>query len=745
MGKDATLVRYDAGTFGAGAGFGFCFPPILIGPVPVQICIGGSFRVEGRFAVGYDTSGLRKVLEGGTGTHLLDGIFLDDYNAQGVEVPEVKFTGTVFAEGAVSVYIFKVGIRGEIIFTTALDLHEDDPQDGKLRIEEIISRLSNPLCLFDVTGKIEAALSAFVEIDLFLTSIEFSIEIVRITLLEFNLDVCDPEPPNLADVRDGPAPGATDELVLNMGPRAHLRNVAEDDPDETFTVRQMESFTSGPNNGKTRFSITAYGIQEDEFLLTTQVNNGEARLFAEGSGGDDTISLLAGSTGGTQSQPNQQNPPVPFRLDAVIRGGADQDEITTGDGDDDVEGGSGDDRLITGLRVDRIRGDGGNDNIDAGEGNDTNVQGGADQDTINGGKGGDTLQGNGGDDVVSAGPDNAAAVDELRGGDGSDTLTADLGNDKLYGDEVLNFDCSSDGADTGTLDSGPGGDNSDTLVAGDGNDQMHGGAEEDQLDGGNGNDTLCGGGGRDEIAGGADKDTAEGGGGDDNIVGGTDDGTGDVLNGDAGRDYMLGDEGTLTRDHNTNVVTVALTGTFAGNDAMNGGDGDDFMWGQGGLDAMNGDANDDEMRGGAAVDTMNGNDGDDEMYGEDGADVMHGNAQNDLMRGGPGNDSMDGDANVDEMYGDGEADVMRGGGNDDLMRGGGGDDEMEGNGNTAGSSAQPLDNADPYNAANFDLHLVPSGTNGWAASGGTDGDVIYGDADQDDIVGGSQGASPGSD
>jgi len=747
MGKDATLVRYDAGTFGAGAGFGFCFPPILIGPVPVQICIGGSFRVEGRFAMGYDTSGLRKVLEGGSGTHLLDGIFLDDYNAQGQEVPEVKFIGTVYAEGAVSVYIFKVGIRGEIIFTTALDLHEDDPQDGKLRIEEIISRLANPLCLFDVTGKIEAALSAFVEIDLFITSVEFSIEIVRITLLEFDLDVCSPEPPNLADVVDGPGPGDKDELVLNVGPRAHLRNVAEGEPAELYTVRQMESFTEGPNEGLTRFSITAYGIQEDEFLSTAQVNNGEARLFADSAAGDDTISLLPGAVGGTQSAPNQQNPPVPFRLNAVIRAGADLDEITTGDGNDDVEGGSGDDRLITGIRADRIRGDEGNDNIDAGDDNDTDVEGGADNDTINGGKGGDTLKGNGGNDVVSAGPDNGIHVDVLHGNDGSDTLTGDLGDDDLYGDEVLSFDCSSDGVDSGSLDSGPGGDNSDTLIGGDGDDEMHGGAEEDSLDGGNGNDTMCGGGDDDEMAGGAQKDTMEGGGGDDNMVGGTDNSPaasgGDSMNGDAGRDYMLGDEGTLTRDGSS--VAVSPTGSFAGNDTMNGGDGDDFMWGQGGLDAMNGDANDDEMRGGAEVDTMNGNGGDDEMYGELGADLMHGNADNDLMRGGPQNDTMDGDEDTDEMYGDGEPDIMRGGAADDLMRGGGGDDEMEGNANSAGSSALPLDNADPYNAANFDLHLVPSGTNGWAPSGGTDGDLMYGDADQDDIVGGSQGGSPPAD
>ena len=34
---------------------------------------------------------------------------------------------------------------------------------------------------------------------------------------------------------------------------------------------------------------------------------------------------------------------------------------------------------------------------------------------------------------------------------------------------------------------------------------------------------------------------------------------------------------------------------------MNGGAGDDFMWGQGGVDTMNGNANDDEMRGGPAT------------------------------------------------------------------------------------------------------------------------------------------------
>ena len=163
MGKDATLVRYDAGTFGAGAGFGFCFPPILIGPVPVQICIGGSFRVEGRFAIGYDTSGLRKVLEGGTGTHLLDGIFIDDYNANGAEVPEVKFIGTVYAEGASASTSSRSASEARSYSRPTSTCTRTTRRTASCESRRSSRRLKNPLCLFDVSGKIEAALSAFVE------------------------------------------------------------------------------------------------------------------------------------------------------------------------------------------------------------------------------------------------------------------------------------------------------------------------------------------------------------------------------------------------------------------------------------------------------------------------------------------------------------------------------------------------------------------------------------------------------
>ncbi len=59
--------------------------------------------------------------------------------------------------------------------------------DGKLRLDEVASFLfGNPICLFDVSGKLEAFIRIFVEIDLFLFSARFEFTVVNITLLELD-------------------------------------------------------------------------------------------------------------------------------------------------------------------------------------------------------------------------------------------------------------------------------------------------------------------------------------------------------------------------------------------------------------------------------------------------------------------------------------------------------------------------------------------------------------------------------
>ena len=738
MGKDATLVRYDAGTFGAGAGFGFCFPPILIGPVPVQICIGGSFRVEGRFAIGYDTSGLRKVLEGGTGTHLLDGIFIDDYDAE----RRRGAGGQVHRHGLRRGRDQRLHLQGRNQRRGHIH-HQPRPARGRPAGRQAADRgdhLAAQQPALPVRRRAARSRRRSPPSSRSTSSSRRSSSRSRSSGSRCSNSISTSASPNH---RCSPAStrsrGSKDSSSTSALPRRRNATSPRTRSTRTFVVRQMESYSTGPNSGKTRFSVTAFGIQQDYFLHDRQGRHrqrGPDRerrhrrrhdLAAPGRQLRHEQHAERAEPARAVHPPRATSPPATATTrsrpaTATTRSTAipattvcSRTAATT--------------RSAAAPRTTRST---------PASATTSNVHGDAGVDNINGGKGADKLFGDADDDIISAGPDNPAATSRRPAPRRRRQRHAhgDGGNDKLWGDEDLDFNCDSDGADTAGD-----GNNNDTLIGADGNDEMHGGAEGDQLDGGNGDDTMCGGGGPDEMVAGAGKDTAEGGSGDDNMVGGTDNSPaasgGDLLNGDAGRDYMLGDEGTLTRSGAT--VTVALAGSFAGNDTMNGGSGDDFMWGQGGTDAMNGDANDDEMRGGLAVDTMHGNDGDDEMYGEDADDVMFGDAQNDLMRGGTGIDTMEGNADSDEMYGDNEADVMRGGAADDLMRGGGGDDKIEGNGNTlVGTTARRRGHADRPGQLRPPPRSPPA-TNGWAPAGGGDGDVIYGDANEDDIVGGSQG------
>ena len=270
VGRDATLIRWDAGTLKASAGISYDFGPIMVGPVPITITLGGEIGIEGRFAIGYDTSGIRKLLDGGSGVALFDGIFIDDLDAQGNDVPEIVFRGRVFVGASVDLVIISAGVRGGIELTFTLDLDDRPDPDGKLRIEEIVDKLANPICLFEVGGKIEAFLEAFVKIDLFFYSEEFSFELVRITLLEWS-SACEPPAPK-------PATQVGGVVYLNIGSRAELRNVQEDVEDEPIEVRQLAP-------GKIR--VTAFGFEE----VFTDVT----LVVADGGRGDDEILILPGT------------------------------------------------------------------------------------------------------------------------------------------------------------------------------------------------------------------------------------------------------------------------------------------------------------------------------------------------------------------------------------------------------------------------------------------------------------------
>ncbi len=149
------------------------------------------------------------------------------------------------------------------------------------------------------------------------------------------------------------------------------------------------------------------------------------------------------------------------------------------------------------------------------------------------------------------------------------------------------------------------------------------------------------------------------------VVGSVDTATGTIkigfedLKGGGDKDY---DDSVFTL--NIGVTNAALTAKVgvkpAGekNDAMEGGAGDDKMFGMSGHDTVDGGAGDDRMWGNSGNDVMHGGDGNDDMRGGSGDDVMSGGAGDDNLQGNSGNDTFLADAGNDRYDGQSGFDTL---------------------------------------------------------------------------------------
>ena len=106
-------------------------------------------------------------------------------------------------------------------------------------------------------------------------------------------------------------------------------------------------------------------------------------------------------------------------------------------------------------------------------------------------------------------------------------------------------------------------------------------------------------------------------------------------------------------------------------DTINGLNGDDLLFGYGGIDILNGDNGNDQLFGGIDNDTLNGGENNDTLYGESGNDTLNGNNGADQLYGGDGNDILFGE--LSSEFGDG-GDILDGGTGADTMDGGDLDD-----------------------------------------------------------------------
>ena len=115
-----------------------------------------------------------------------------------------------------------------------------------------------------------------------------------------------------------------------------------------------------------------------------------------------------------------------------------------------------------------------------------------------------------------------------------------------------------------------------------------------------------------------------------------------------------------------------------GDDVLNGGDGNDSLYGEGGNDLLKGGDGDDYADGGDGNDTLQGSHGQDTLIGGDGDDLLQGGNDSDSLIGGSGSDTINGGGSSDFLDGGIGADSLNGGYGADTLLGGDGNDTLQG-------------------------------------------------------------------
>jgi Ca2+-binding RTX toxin-like protein len=511
-------------------------------------------------------------------------------------------------------------------------------------------------------------------------------------------------------------------IKAKFSPSAGLLSVFDDDGDDTITISRNAAGQIFVNGG-------AISVEGGQPMVA---NTTLIQVF--GQGGNDTITL------------DESNGALPA---ARLFGGAGNDVLTGGSGNDQLFGGAGDDTLL---------GKGGNDLLFGGAGDDV-LTGGDGDDQVFGQGGNDRMIWNPGDDSDLFEGGDGVDTAEVNGGNASETFTITANGTRVRFDRL---DPAPFFLDIGTTENlvlnANGGD--DTITAGNGLASLikltiDGGAGNDTITGGDGNDTLIGGDGNDSINGGRGNDTAQLGAGDDTFVWNPGDGS-DMVDGQDGTDTLVfngadisesmdisangqrvrltRDIGTVTMDLNgiehiqltaaggaDNIVVGDLTGTGVTGVAIDLGagdlaadsvtvhatQGDDVIavQGQGGSLTVAGLPELVTISGSESTDALvvSGGAGNDRLSaaalaagntvltldGGDGNDIIIGSQGNDKLIGGDGNDFVDGNQ-----------------GNDVALLGAG-DDVFQWDPGDASDTVEGQDGTDTlvFNGANIDENI----------------------------------------
>jgi Ca2+-binding RTX toxin-like protein len=780
MGGDVDLVTFDSGPLTLGFTWRQAFGPVYA-PPPVFVTLSGSASVTARVQAGFDTYGLRKAFEDGLDSagdvaQILNGLYFKSTDGQGNPLPVVTFYGEIAAGAAVSAVIITVGIEGGVSLT--INLAWNDPNnDGKFRLFEFGQvALRNPVCLFQMSGRIGIFLRVYITIGVSIFSVSFDFTLADITLLDFSVQPdCTPPPPRLAGLTgDGTTLVVFAGKFGGAGPRGDTAWDNHGTDDDNVKVTAMHDYADG---GKfVGVKVTMLGISEE--FRDARI----ARVVVDGSTGYSgklQVTALGDAKQDTSTAPGKAVTGA-FDLDLVVLGGSGTDTVKAGRGSAYVDGGAGNDTVTT----------------DDQPGRTVRVAGGAGDDSIKVGDAGATVAGDSG---LSFG---RWTVDTEKSGDGNDRIAVGLGANTVYGnggDDAVGVAADSELAKIDTANAARWRAKPNTIVLGSGSDTAQGGSNDDSiwtgvrtaagrgtLDGaqgvdtagaddtgavrntvntGAGSDTVFGSQAADNVTGGSTATQADhfrGGGGDDVLIGGL---GADQLFGGPGQDWVLAEPGQVSDGQGDDGFGIARTsthsplpaGTAPSTKLLVGGDGRDHVVGGDGASVLFGDRYEtdpcgppagspestppdepaagapdrdlilggegvDKVKAGGAADLVKAFGGDDLLCGQAGGDEIYAGDGNDSVWAGSGDDRAYGDAGADKVFGNDGADELYGGAHADVLEGNGGADRA-------------------FGGAGDDL--VVGGTR--AAGEADGGDQLYGEDGADTVIGDNadvSGAAP---
>ena len=197
LGQDIDLVTWDVPELDIGFTIGRSFP---IAP-PIFGSLSGGLSAYSDLVFGFDTVGFSNWKETdfalAESYRIFDGFYLSDVDPEtGVDVDELELAATIEAGVSATAVVASVEATGGIQANAGLDVIDigeyTGESDGRIRGSEIISRISNPLSLFEFAGALEAYLAIAVKVGLDLgfweqTVTVYEEELARETLFEFTL------------------------------------------------------------------------------------------------------------------------------------------------------------------------------------------------------------------------------------------------------------------------------------------------------------------------------------------------------------------------------------------------------------------------------------------------------------------------------------------------------------------------------------------------------------------------------